>query len=58
MSAIISSIALAELLREDAAPPDEQGAWRSRQQLRALYFALEQNGFVDTPAKTRAAPED
>jgi hypothetical protein len=38
---------LDELSREEAAYANDVMASRSRQQLRALYFALEQDGLVD-----------
>jgi hypothetical protein len=45
-------------LGEDTALTDPPAAWRSRQQLRALYFALEEDGLIDLPMSRMAQVVD
>ena len=58
MNKVTFSVDLEELSLEDAAKREEEMIWRSRQQLRALYFALEQDGLVDIPLKSSAVFRD
>jgi hypothetical protein len=52
MITLITSVQFQELTREDLANT-ERPPWQSRQQLRALYFAQEQEGFDEIPTKRR-----
>ena len=53
MITLITSIQFQELTPEDLAYTEEHPPWQSRQQLRALYFAQEQEGFEEIPTKKR-----
>ena len=54
MITLITSVQFQELTREDLVNTEERPPWQSRQQLRALYFAQEQESFDEIPTQKRS----
>jgi hypothetical protein len=50
---LITSIEFREMPRQEPSLAEEPAPWRSRQQLRALYFSQEQEGIEEVPTERR-----